>query len=229
MVKNKLYPNNEDNDFNIHEIDSDNNSFYSIESNVEEIDVEKYNYNPDLEIHFKDESDPRRARFNSKFDYNRHPKSLKFKCKNVKHCYRNWQLGNQMNICCCTCFKYNKKNNAEKFHNVPKVCRFNLPYDVNYYKPTETTIKIDKDSKFRKRIKAMPPRNNANINNCFVNPLIALAHNGNCDLQYIDNQYGACEYAASYSSKADEPDEKTMVQLFIRKIIQDLKRNCRLV
>jgi len=188
--------------------------------------VDKYNYNPDLKTHFLDASDSRRARFNSKLNYNRHNKSLKFKCKNVKHRYRNWQIANQMHMCCYTCFKYNNKNNAQRFHNAPKVCRFDLPYDIDKYNPKNTTIKIDKDNKYRKRVKAMPPRNNANINNCYVNPLISLAHNGNCDLQYINNEYGACEYAASYSSKADEPDEKTMVQLFIRKVIQDLKRDC---
>jgi len=226
LVENKLYPNNEDNDINNYDIDSDNSSTYSIDSNAEEVIVEKYNYNPDLKTHFKDESDPRRARFNSKLNYNRHSKSLKFKCKNVKHRYRNWQLADQMHMCCHTCYKYLKNNNAQRFQNAPKICRFDLPYHLNCYNPKETTIKIDKDKKFRKRVKAMPPRNNANINNCYVNPLIALAHNGNCDIQYMDNQYGACEYAASYSSKADEPDEKTMVRLFIRKIIQDLKKDC---
>jgi hypothetical protein len=34
-------------DFNNYEIDSDKSSSYSIESNAEDVNVEKYNYNPD--------------------------------------------------------------------------------------------------------------------------------------------------------------------------------------
>jgi hypothetical protein len=35
------------------------------------------------------------------------------------------------------------------------------------------------------RVKAMAPRNNGRINNCPVSPLLALAHGGNVDVQYI--------------------------------------------
>jgi hypothetical protein len=172
LVHNKLYLNNEDNDVDNYDIDSDNSSTYSIASEVEQIiDVDKYNYNPDLKTHFNDATDSRRARFNSELNYNRHPKSLKFKSKKVKHLYRNWQLADQMHMCCYTCFKYNnnKFNNAQRFHNAAKVCRFDLPYPLSKYNPRETTIKIDKDNRSRKRVKAMPPRNNANINKAICN------------------------------------------------------------
>ena len=65
LIQNKLYPNNEDNDINMYDIDSDNNSSYSIESKVEDINVDnmyKYNYNPDLKTHFNDATDCRRVR-----------------------------------------------------------------------------------------------------------------------------------------------------------------------
>jgi hypothetical protein len=211
---------------NRHPDNCDNNSDYSIDSDIDIfpiVDQLKYEFNPNLETHFIDISDPRRKRFDASLDYNRDPKSLKFKHKKVKHKYRNWQLTDQMHLCCFTCFKYNKTKVYKHIHQHNKSCRFHFPYCLECYS-NETIIKVDKDNNHRKRVRAMPPRNNANINNCFVNPLICLAHNGNCDIQYVDNPYGACEYSASYSSKADEPDEKTMVKLFIRKIIQDLKR-----
>ena len=163
---------------------------------------------------FNNLNDPRRLRFDPLLDYNRNDETLKFNDKNVQRLFRNQQLANQMHECCFSCWKYDR---------VCKVCRFNFPYVEDICDKDVTTIKIDKDKRNRKRVRALPPRNNAHINNGYVDPLITLAHNGNVDVQYIDNSYGACEYAASYSSKADEPDEKQLVKMFVRKLVQKLK------
>ena len=70
----------------------------------------------------------------------------------------------------------------------------------------------------------MPPRNNANLNNCPVSPLLAIAHGGNIDLQYIHTTHGAAEYASSYSSKAESPDLQVLENMFVKKLSQALNR-----
>ena len=76
----------------------------------------------------------------------------------------------------------------------------------------------------RVRVKAMPPRNNGHINNCPVSPLLALAHGGNLDVQYIHSPYGAAEYCSSYCSKAEAPDLQTLQNMFVKKLSNILLR-----
>ena len=66
----------------------------------------------------------------------------------------------------------------------------------------------DRDKRSRVRVSVLPQRNNAYLNGTCFHPLIAIAHGGNHDLQYIGNKVGAAKYFASYASKFEEPDKK---------------------
>ena len=178
--------------------------------------IEDYDYNPPKDF-FPDNIDPRRVRFDCKLDYNRDSETLVFKDLNTRKRYRNQQISTQMHFCCITCWKYNKMMGD-------KTCRFHFPY-INCIEQKDTIIKIDKDKRGRKRVRALPPRNNGILNNTYVDPLLFLAHGGNVDCQYIDNEFGACEYTAAYTAKSDEPDEKKLKIYFLRKLVQMLKYN----
>jgi hypothetical protein len=108
---------------------------------------------------FDDINDPRRNRFDPSLNYNRDPISLEFLDILVKTLYRKQQLCNQMHECCFSCWKYDR---------ICKICRFNYPYCIECCDNKTTTIKVDKDKRNRKRVRALPPRNNAHINNVYV-------------------------------------------------------------
>jgi len=178
--------------------------------------IEDYDYNPTKDF-FPDNIDPRRVRFDCKLDYNRDSETLVFKDLNTRKRYRNQQISTQMHFCCLTCWKYNKMMGD-------KTCRFHFPY-IYCIEQDDTIIKVDKDKRGRKRVRALPPRNNRILNNTYVDPLLFLANGGNVDCQYIDNEFGACEYTAAYTAKSDEPDEKKLIIYFLRKLVQMLKYN----
>ena len=98
------------------------------------------------------------------------------------------------------------------------------PVDKLICSESNVTINIARDRKKRLRVKAMPPRNNANINNCPVSPLLAIGHGGNIDIQYIHTPYGAAEYCSSYSSKAEIPDMQILENMFVKKLSKILLR-----
>ena len=49
----------------------------------------------------------------------------------------------------------------------------------------DVNIIVTRDRGKLVRVKAMPPRNSENINNCPLSPLLAIAHGGNIDVQYV--------------------------------------------
>ena len=98
------------------------------------------------------------------------------------------------------------------------------PVDKSICSESSATINVARDRKKRLRVKAMPPRNNANINNCPVSPLLAIGHGGNIDIQYIHTPYGAAEYCSSYSSKAEIPDMQTLENMFVKKLSKIMLR-----
>ena len=96
-----------------------------------------------------------------------------------------------MHKCKKSCFKYCKSNG-------PFLCRHHFPY-CQSSENSECVISQYHDSRQRRNIRAIPPRNNGNLNSTFFDPLLAIAHGGNHDCQYISNSMGAAEYAASYT------------------------------
>jgi len=165
-----------------------------------------------------DENDPRRLPFDESLNYRRTIKTTMtgeiledvFEDPRVQTQYRRLQLANQMHECCFTCFKYCQTNK--------KVCRFNFPWSRQTSDSSNAVIFKDRDKKSRIRIRAFPPRNNANLNVTAVDPLLVIAHGGNHDLQYVDNAFGAAEYASSYAGKYEEPDSKLLRNIFLKKL-----------
>jgi hypothetical protein len=133
------------------------------------------------------------------------------------HFYRKWQIANQMHDCTFTCFKFCKPWEE-------KTCRFMFPVSEEMCSPNDVNIFLTRDRRKRVRIKAMPPRNNGNINNCPTSPLLAIAHGGNIDVQYIHAPYGAAEYCSSYSTKAESPDLQRLETMFVKKLSKILLR-----
>ena len=167
----------------------------------------KYDWNPHKN-YFKDNNHPCRVPFMSNWDYTRDKNGV-FADINVKRHYRRLQIATQFHRCCFTCFKYCFKHE--------QVCRFGFPWSSENCS-FEPIIRKDRDKKSRVRITVLPQRNNANLNGTLLNPLLAIAHGGNHDIQYISNSVGAAEYVASYASKAEEPDKKKLANIYSKKI-----------
>ena len=72
--------------------------------------------------------------------------------------------------------------------------------------PAEIVCSVD--HRGRKRTNVEPPRNNANLNNTCVSPVIQLALRGNHDTKYLSSTHGAVEYVCKYCSKMEAPDSK---------------------
>jgi hypothetical protein len=123
-----------------------------------------------------------------------------------------------MHRCCFTCFKYCKDAN--------NICRFSFPWPklLENSCTNEVTIVKDRDRKQRVRLRIIPERNNAHLNQTFQSPLLICAHGGNSDIQYIMNSHGAAEYSAGYASKAEAPDQKNLQSIFV-KAISNLHEN----
>jgi hypothetical protein len=122
-----------------------------------------------------------------------------------------------VHICCFTCWKYNQLGD--------KTCRFNFPWKQEDTSVNDCVIKKDRDRKSKVRVRIFPPRNNAWLNVSCVQPLLSITNSGNTDGQYVSNVHGAVEYCAAYSSKADEPDTKMLINLYSKSIATILKNN----
>ena len=132
---------------------------------------------------------------------------------------RSWQLANQMHKCTFTCVKGQE--------GLKKVCRFGFPMNEMNYKGAKigkgmwrkgAIITKVKDKKGRERTRVHPRRNCGHLNNHLRSPLMSLANRGNHDFSFIDNDQGAPEYCAKYSSKADEADSVELRNLITRKL-----------
>jgi hypothetical protein len=171
-----------------------------------------YNFCPGADF-YSDENDPRRKPFNfvcdPPRDYSRDEATGLLNHIKIQSQYRALQIANQVHRCTNTCWKNCSKYQARE-------CRFYYPVPQEYCSELDVVIRVDKDKKNRKRIRAMAPRNNGNLNPNFVSALLTCAWGGNVDCQYIYSDSGAAEYAASYASKAEDPDAEVLLKLFIR-------------
>lgn len=158
--------------------------------------------------YFKDTDHPSRLPFPEAWDFERN-KDGEFRSQKVQSHYRRLQLANQMHNCCFTCWKYCSDC----------ICRFGFPFvKGNNNSDTDSCIQTDRDKKSRIRIKVNPPRNNANLNVSYHDPLLTIAHSGNVDLQFILNLVGAAEYCGAYAAKAEAPDKERMTNLYNKKL-----------
>ena len=171
------------------------------------VDESGYEWCPEKD-HFADSDHPCRANFDSSWNYERSCDG-EFRDMRVQSQYRSLQIANQFHRCCFTCFKYCRRHD--------RVCRFGFPWTSKECLFGPMIVK-DRDKKSRVRVSVLPQRNNAYLNGTCFNPLIAIAHGGNHDLQYIANTVGAAEYVASYASKFEEPDKKVMTNIFNKKM-----------
>lgn len=170
---------------------------------------EQYDWTPHAQ-YFTDENDPRRDPFDPSLNYNLTPTG-KFVDKRVQIRTRRLQIANQIHRCCSTCFKYCKDGK--------NICRFCFPWKQNGSSNSDdVTILKDRDKKHRVRVRLIPQRNNGNINQTYISPLINCAHGGNSDIQFIMNAHGAAEYSAGYASKAEAPDQKKLHKIFVKAI-----------
>jgi hypothetical protein len=157
------------------------------------------------------ENDIRRAMFKPTVDFSVNNETGEILDASTKRGYYAYQLANQMHTCCKTCWKYG-------LGRTKKDCRFHYPVLKDTVSADDCTIVRSVDKKSRKHVKILPPRNNGWVNPLPTHPLVVYANQGNMDVQYISNVHGAVEYTCSYISKAEAPDEKLMVNLFVRKL-----------
>ena len=172
-------------------------------------DIHKFEWHPPKTL-FEDKSDPRRLPIFPKdmnFDVD---EDGNFADERTARRYLRWQLANQVHHCSKTCFKYCRV--------FPLECRFCFPCARKPEDRNKVIIKKEVDKRHRVRVKVLPPRNNAHLNVCPVQPLLPIAHGGNLDIQFIDCVHGAAEYTAMYSSKQEAPDLHQLDCLFAKKL-----------
>ena len=162
-------------------------------------------------------ADVRRELFTESVDF-RMGKDNKPVCPDTRRKFYQFQLANQVHFCTPTCFKYKVAGRA-------KVCRFKYPVVRPRASASTSTIEKSLDYKRRKHYKILPPRNNAWVNPLPKRPLVVFASQGNVDAQYISNAVGAVEYATSYIGKAEQPDFKETLSLFVKKLTYLLSKN----
>lgn len=125
---------------------------------------------------------------------------------------RRGSLISNIHGCTFTCWKYNK---------IPmdRTCRFESDkWGTPLHMHLDATIVKDRDRRNRVRVRVLPPRNNAHMNNTFVSPLIPFATNlANHDVKMVDNEHGAAEYCCSYVSKPEAPDETVFTNVLTKK------------
>ena len=160
-----------------------------------------YNYNVVPSTVTKDSCHPCRERFDATLDYSYRNGGLKSDV--MRKTIRRHQLVNQMHSCRASCWKKCEKGAL-------KVCRYGYVQQQLPNNDKTAVIEMDEDALNRIRYRAMPQRNNGNINVCPISPLVNLTTRGNVDFQYICNVYGALEYVSKYVSKAEAPDCKLL-------------------
>jgi len=179
---------------------------------------------------FDDANDPRRLPFDVSLDYSLHSDGG-FADPRTQNLYRNYQLCNQIHDCNFTCFKYCPRGSEQ-------ICRSLYPRDLETLMPffrkqhpdvdDEAMLKViaqesgflrvTRDAKSRVRIGIMPPFNNAHLNAHMSDPLLFIAHHGNCDVKQIVNSNGMSQYVGSYISKSEKPEFRKISNIFLRKL-----------
>jgi len=190
-----------------------------------ENNLDSFDFNPPID-YFEDDKDPRRTRFNPNLDYNQtvdDDGNIVFADLEVQKLHRNWQIANQMHRCCHTCWKYVNSIVAAATVVGVILCRFFYPWaGPPITSSSRVNICHDRDKKNRTRVRAFPPRDNANLNVHSVHGRLNLAHNANLDVQFISNTAGAAEYSCSYSGKSDEADMKKIKNIVFRTFSKQL-------
>lgn len=162
------------------------------------------------------ENDVRRLVFRPTMDF-RLDEDNEFISSETKHEYYRYQITNQMHRCTPSCEKYEYSRSGE--------CRFHYPVSEEWASNTDSTIYTLYDKKKRTQTKIYPPRSNGWLNPLPVRPLLVFANQGNMDIQYISNVHGAVEYTCGYISKNEEPDERTLINVFSKKLAQAILRS----
>lgn len=135
----------------------------------------------------------------------------------TRYQYYRYQITNQIHRCTGSCEKYEYKRTGE--------CRFHYPIPEEHSCSTDSTTYQLYDKKKRMQTRINPPRNNGWLNPLPVHPLLVFANQGNMDIQYISNVHGAVEYTCGYISKNEEPDERTLINVFAKKLAQAILRS----
>ena len=179
--------------------------------------------------YFTDAEDPRRLPFDPNLDYYRDESG--FRDPRVQNLFRNLQIANQMHKCCFTCWKYCGRGK--------KICRFGFPRNLqdlatklanaegfngaSGVSPMDLAMKegyiMDRtDRNGRKRRMAVPPFNNAHLNNHAFSPLLFIAQRANMDVKFMSDKTGTVEYIGSYISKTEQPDFKRIGDIYVKSI-----------
>lgn len=135
--------------------------------------------------------------------------------------YYEYQCTNQMHRCMETCWKYSYKTDDDD----ERECRFHYPISTERSNCDDCTIYTLYDDKKRKQTRINAPRNNGWVNPLPVHPLLVFANQGNMDIQYISNANGAVEYTCGYISKNEAPDQKVLINLFVKKLAGAILRS----
>ena len=144
-----------------------------------------------------------------------------FVCPVTRQHYYEYQCTNQMHRCMETCWKYSYKTDDDD----ERKCRFHYPVPTERSSCDDCTIYTLYDNKKRKQTKINAPRNNGWVNPLPVHPLLVFANQGNMDIQYISNANGAVEYTCGYISKNEVPDQKMLINMFVKKLAGAILRS----
>ncbi len=164
-------------------------------------------------------NDVRRLVFRSTVDF-RLDEDNEFVSPVTRQQYYAYQCTNQMHRCMQTCWKYGHSTDDDD-----RKCRFHYPIPTERSCRDDCTIYTLYDDKKRKQTKINAPRNNGWVNPLPVRPLLVFANQGNMDIQYISNANGAVEYTCGYISKNDEPDQKMLINMFVKKLASAILRS----
>jgi hypothetical protein len=182
------------------------------------VQEQEWNYNIHRPTYFNDATAPGRERFASDgLDYSVNTATGVFTDPRIQILYRRLQLANQMHKCRNSCYKYCRKN-------LPQLCRYGFTKEPLPGNDTRAVVVTDKDRRSRKRTRVLPPRNNGNINNHFMNPVCFIAGKGNQDIQYIQNTTGGAEYCSKYCSKAEAVESTALQNAVNRKLATYVSR-----
>ena len=181
------------------------------EHEYETQEEKKWDSNIKRRHYFDDNSKchPCRQRFSSDHDYSVDENGV-FCDAHVQKKVRRLQLHNNMHTCRSSCFKYCR--------NGERICRYGFPRAELENNIEDAVLVSDRDMRHRVRHKIHAPRNNGNVNNVPVNPLVCCCLRGNVDIQILTNSGGAVEYTCKYCSKADAAESTTLQNIISKQL-----------
>jgi len=173
-----------------------------------------------------------------------------FNDENVRLDMRSVVLANQMHVCCATCHKYGHTLDCR--FCFPFCVNLDEPDSPDF--TGFAAMRTRRGRRSRMRVTVEAPRNNENVNRHAAMPAVLCCWRGNMDqtcvrrFKFVDivcysitrcfppdndacrivtDAHGAATYAATYSSKAEEPDSKLMFNIITRAMGRMAERNER--